>query len=133
MPAKFYIGVKAVIIHQQKLLVLNRAHSASGAFPDLPGGRMEAGESIEAALRRELAEELPGMPEFEIGEILLARRRAQPFLDGTEFCLLYFRVTVPEFEIRLSEEHSGYEWMGRAEIDQLEKPYREVYSRLLNK
>lgn len=92
---------------------------------------MEAGESIEETLHRELREELPGIPQFEIGDILFARRRAEPFANGTEFCLLYYRVIVSEFEVQVSDEHSGYEWMGLEEIGKLGEPYREVYQGFL--
>ncbi len=52
-------GVVAVIVRDERLLVIRRSQSvvAPGAYC-FPGGGIEAGESEEQALRRELVEEL---------------------------------------------------------------------------
>lgn len=57
----FECVVDAVVIrHDRRVLVLKRAKTKS-LFPgcwDLPGGHVQNGESLEAALRRELTEEI---------------------------------------------------------------------------
>lgn len=65
--ARIHAAVKAVIMDGGRFLVL-RQRTAVGDFWDLPGGRMEHGESPLEALRREIVEET-GL-DVEIGEML---------------------------------------------------------------
>lgn len=44
--------------HQEVLLALRPAHKHQGGLWEFPGGKVEAGEQVEAALARELMEEL---------------------------------------------------------------------------
>ena len=46
-----------VVVKGREILVLRRAHAPRRGCLDIPGGFMEAGESIEGAARRELLEE----------------------------------------------------------------------------
>jgi ADP-ribose pyrophosphatase YjhB (NUDIX family) len=46
-----------VVLKGREVLVLRRAHAPRRGCLDIPGGFMEAGESIEGAARRELREE----------------------------------------------------------------------------
>lgn len=46
-----------LVVRGGRLLVLRRGHRPKRGFLDIPGGFMEAGESFEAAARRELKEE----------------------------------------------------------------------------
>jgi ADP-ribose pyrophosphatase YjhB (NUDIX family) len=52
--AKFLISAKAVILHDDKVVLVRNDR---GEW-DLPGGKLEQGEMIKAALSRELDEEL---------------------------------------------------------------------------
>jgi 8-oxo-dGTP diphosphatase len=46
-----------LLVKQGHVLLLERAHAPREGFLDVPGGFVEAGESLEAAARRELREE----------------------------------------------------------------------------
>jgi 8-oxo-dGTP diphosphatase len=46
-----------LVVRRGQVLLLERAHAPRRGFLDIPGGFMEAGESIEGAARRELKEE----------------------------------------------------------------------------
>jgi 8-oxo-dGTP diphosphatase len=64
------VGVKAVIIKDQRLLVVAKAYPEGVAYI-LPGGGQEHGESLVAAVQRECAEEL-GVS-VEVGRLLFVR------------------------------------------------------------
>lgn len=51
-------GVKALVTSSGRALLLKERHADGTPFWTLPGGRVNAGESLPAALRRELSEEL---------------------------------------------------------------------------
>lgn len=56
------VRVSARILEENRLLVV-RHEKPAGAYWVLPGGRVEAGETLETALRRELREEVGAEPE----------------------------------------------------------------------
>jgi 8-oxo-dGTP diphosphatase len=57
-PVRFRRGVKANITNGSAVLLVKERHNDGTAFWTLPGGGVQDGESREAALRRELREEL---------------------------------------------------------------------------
>ena len=60
--------VAAVIIEQQRVFATQRGYGEWQGWWEFPGGKLEAGESPEAALRREIQEELA--THVEVGERL---------------------------------------------------------------
>jgi len=59
MDRKFFIAVKAIIFFNGKFLLVKRSDKARGEhqYWELPGGRMEFGETPQEALTRELIQE----------------------------------------------------------------------------
>ena len=53
----FHVGVYGVLIHEDKILLIKKSRGAYKGMYDLPGGRIEFGETIEKALKREFIEE----------------------------------------------------------------------------
>lgn len=102
---KFYVGVKGIIKTEQGYLILKHA---KGHY-DTPGGRIDHNEDFKDTLQRELCEELPGITDVTLGD-LLGAFRLQKDIDGDiSLVLLYFMVnaTLPD-PIALSEEHTDY-------------------------
>ncbi|MFH0809240.1 MAG: NUDIX hydrolase [Pseudomonadota bacterium] len=63
MPARDYpdrpiVGVGAVIFRDDSVLLVKRAHAPSAGLWSIPGGAVELGETLAAAVRREVAEEV---------------------------------------------------------------------------
>jgi len=56
-PDKPQVAVGAVIIHQEKVLLILRGNPPSKDFWAIPGGRVELGETLQAAAEREVREE----------------------------------------------------------------------------
>lgn len=61
------IAVGAIVIHDDALLMVQRANDPGKGLWSLPGGRVEHGEFLADALRREVQEET-GL-EVEVGEL----------------------------------------------------------------
>lgn len=106
-PKNFHIGIKAVIVKNKKALVVfdPRFHGY-----DLPGGKIDEGEEIEKALKRELNEEL-GLKKFELGDLLCVFERTDYKKKGTSLMLIFYRVKAKISKIKLDKEHTGYKWI----------------------
>lgn len=108
------IGQYALIKNRDnQVLMLQRSRSKTWC---LPGGRLNQGEQWDEALLRELNEEL---------NINLAN--PQPFAVNvitdqwqTKYCVYFMFENNDVQDIRLSEEHSDYKWVGVDDIDDLD-------------
>jgi 8-oxo-dGTP diphosphatase len=125
-PRLFHVGIKGVIAVDGRVLLLQRADGDGALFWDLPGGRIEAGEQIEQALRRELREEVPSIARVEIGDLLHAA--PVPAFAGSEngLLLLYYRVLAEVPRVVLSAEHGGYTWAGAEDLPALARRAGQV-------
>ena len=56
-PAQPVVGVGAVVVRDGKALIIKRGHEPRKGEWSLPGGRVELGESLVDAVRREIKEE----------------------------------------------------------------------------
>ena len=112
-PKRFQIGVKGIIVVGDHVLLLKRAGDAVGPFWETPGGRMEEGETVEETLRRELAEELPGIWNIAIGAIVHAALVPD---DPRGLILLFYRVQADLPTVTIGAEHLGYTWASAADL-----------------
>jgi 8-oxo-dGTP diphosphatase len=67
-PDRPVVGVGAVVVKDGKALIVKRAHEPRKGEWSLPGGRVELGEALVDAVRREIREET-GL-EIEVGPIV---------------------------------------------------------------
>ncbi len=112
------ISVRAVLRDGDgKVLFLRRAIDSKrfGGQWELPGGKLNAGETIEDALRREVREEV-GF-EVVVGALLGATELE---LDRVKIVSLHHVVERVAGELQLSAEHSEFRWVARAEFEVLD-------------
>jgi len=120
------IALKALIIHEGKILVLREAatydEGTNGGRYQLPGGRVEPGENIFDALKREVQEET-GL-QIEVGQPIYAGEWS-PVIKGVQHQIvgMFFVCNASENNVRLSHEHDSYKW-----IDPTDSPELHVIS-----
>lgn len=56
-PSQPLVGVGAVIVKGEEILLVLRGHPPAQGLWSIPGGRVESGETLSQALKREVAEE----------------------------------------------------------------------------
>ncbi|MDD5254245.1 MAG: NUDIX domain-containing protein [Candidatus Nanoarchaeia archaeon] len=105
----FSLAAKAFIIDDDKLLILKRTPNniQSPSIWEVPGGRMNKDETPEEGLLREVKEETN--LEIEILEHISTRKFTR--FDKQRIKMLVFLSKPLSKEIKLSKEHTDYEWI----------------------
>jgi len=89
------------------LLLTRTDHPRYGTDPDLPGGTLEPGESINAAMIREVYEEIGLLVDEKSTKILC--QTSEYSTVGNEFTLFYTELGSRP-SVTLDWEHSAYRW-----------------------
>jgi 8-oxo-dGTP diphosphatase len=119
MPRKRIRVVGAMIERDGRYLITQRPPTASlPLLWEFPGGRVEEGEADEAALARELAEEM-GI-RVEVGARTMHVQHAYPDYD-IDFRVYRCRLLSREEEIRHLRVHT-HKWVLPGELDEYEFP-----------
>jgi ADP-ribose pyrophosphatase YjhB (NUDIX family) len=75
------VAVGAIIADGDRFLLIRRGHAPSAGLWSIPGGRVEVGETLPDALRREIREEC-GV-DVEVGDVAILLDRISLLPDGT--------------------------------------------------
>jgi 8-oxo-dGTP diphosphatase len=99
-------------------LLIRRSASSQGnpGKWDLPGGKVDEGESVWEALAREVAEECGIAIELE-GLVGAAQSDAP---DGRRIIYLVIDARALSADVLLSEEHDAFQWVSRAELPEID-------------
>jgi 8-oxo-dGTP diphosphatase len=101
--------VAAVIERDQRVLICQRPQGKQhGGLWEFPGGKIDAGESIEEAVTRELSEEL-SVQATDVGEVLFSR-----IDQRSGFEILFIRASIAGDPVAL--EHSAIVWSEPAQL-----------------
>lgn len=116
-PQRPILAVSAAIIRDNRVLIVRRAKPPSEGFYTLPGGGVEAGESLHDAITREVMEETG----IAIEPIAFAgyREAVRRDADGKvarHFVIMAFACRWLAGEPRLNEELAEARWLEPAEI-----------------
>jgi ADP-ribose pyrophosphatase YjhB (NUDIX family) len=108
-PSHPQLAVSAAIFRDGKILLVRRAGAPARGLYSLPGGRVEFGESLHAALHREVAEETALKIEI-IG--LAGWREVLPGTGGGHYLIMSFAARWNFGEPVLNEELDDFRWLG---------------------
>ena len=106
--------VAAIIVEKDKVLVTQRGY---GEFKDgweFPGGKVELGETLESALKREIKEEL----DIEID--------IDTYIDTVEYDYPQFHLTMHCYKCRILDgqlmlkEHEASKWVSQDELNEID-------------
>lgn len=137
--AKTFIGVHAFFLNEKgETLILQRAktNSYKPLKWDIPGGKMQSGEDVETALKREVFEET-GLKIISAGKPLsvYVNREQLPAREDVQIvfeCII--ENTDESVQIHLSE-HCGYKWITPEQLssvdcmEYLKHFYNSVYKK----
>ena len=114
-------GVGAIIIRRNKIVLVQRGRNPLKGYWSLPGGLIEPGETIEAALIREVREEtgLKVRAErlFEIFERIMPDAKGRP---EYHYILHDYLCTVTGGALKAGDDAGVVAWIPRSELNSLQ-------------
>jgi 8-oxo-dGTP pyrophosphatase MutT (NUDIX family) len=108
----YRVSLKVIIIQNARLLLVIE----DKAWHGLPGGGLDYGESIEAALERELYEELaivPGQCVVDTSQPVLVTSGQS--VNAIPYCNIYYWATLSDRSLELSAELTSV-WVDKTEL-----------------
>ena len=112
------LAVSAAIFRDDKILLVRRAKSPAKGVYSLPGGRVEFGETLHAALHREVDEET-GL-KIEIAGLAAWREVVPGTGGGGHYLIMSFAARWIAHEPVLNDEHDDFRWLAPDAIGDLE-------------
>ena len=109
------VGVGAVVVHENRVLLVRRGSEPLKGHWTLPGGVLEVGETLAAGVVREVREET-GL-EVETDELveILDRIHREGVLIRYHYVIADYLCRVTGGELRAASDAAGVRWVERAE------------------
>jgi len=116
-PSHPQLAVSAAIFRDGEILLVRRARSPGKGFYSLPGGRVEFGETLHAALHREVEEETA--LKIEIAGLAGWREVVPGPGGGGHYLIMSFAARWIAGEPELNDEHDDFRWLAPDALDDL--------------
>jgi 8-oxo-dGTP diphosphatase len=116
-PSHPQLAISAAIFRDGKVLLVRRAHSPGKGFYSLPGGRVEFGETLKAAVHREVDEETA--LQIEIVDFVGWREVTPGTTGGGHYLIMSFAARWKDGEVTLNEELDDYKWLAPNALGEL--------------
>lgn len=120
-PKRPIIGVGALIFRRGRILMAQRGKQPLKGLWSLPGGAVETGESLDAAVRREVREEtgleVKPVKVFEIFERIMRDSRGAP---EYHYVLIDYICRVTGGDLRAGDDACRVEWVRERDLKELE-------------
>lgn len=120
----YHLGIKALLRrHDGRILLLQvnpkKLRGEQRQYWDLPGGRVQRGDTVVDTLRREVREET-GIDALnaikEVGMVLSNIRIPLNEIDSAGLILGVYTCSIPDdATVALSDEHTAYDWFAPKE------------------
>ena len=108
-PTHPQLAVSAAIFRNDNILLVRRARSPAKGFYSLPGGRVEFGETLHAALNREVDEETA--LKIEIVGLAGWREVVPGTSGGGHYLIMSFAARWVSGEVVLNDELDDFRWL----------------------
>jgi 8-oxo-dGTP diphosphatase len=115
------LAVSAAIFRDGKILLVRRARSPARGFYSLPGGRVEFGETLHAALHREVAEETA--LKIEILDLATWREVVPGTAGGGHYLIMSFAARWTAGEVVLNDELDDHKWLAPEALGELKMTF----------
>ena len=116
-PSHPQLAVSAAIFREGNILLVRRARSPAKGFYSLPGGRVEFGETLHAALHREVGEETA--LKIEVVDLAAWREVVPGATGGGHYLIMSFAARWTSGEVVLNDELDDYKWLAPDAIGEL--------------
>jgi 8-oxo-dGTP diphosphatase len=111
------LAVSAAIFRDDRILLVRRARSPAKGFYSLPGGRVEFGETLHAALHREVDEETA--LKIEIIDLAGWREVVPGTSGGGHYLIMSFAARWLAGEPVLNDELDDFKWLSPDDLSNL--------------
>jgi ADP-ribose pyrophosphatase YjhB (NUDIX family) len=116
-PARPVLGAAAVVVHDGRVLLIRRGQAPDAGEWSIPGGAVDLGESVDAALRREVREET-GL-EIAVGAFLEIYERVERDADGGvrfHFVVLDYAAALVGGTLQAGDDAVDAAWVDPADL-----------------
>ena len=119
-PKRPMLGVGALIFHRDRILMAERGGEPLKGWWSIPGGLVETGESLDAAIRREVREET-GLDVRPLGVLEIFERIMRDAEGAAEYhyVLIDYVCRVAGGVLRAGDDVSRAEWVRRRDLPKL--------------